>query len=263
MKLGRENDIQIIGSGAVSPAGWGLPQLRSALAQGSPLPFEQSVRVPGSVTMRARRVPDAPPGALPRHPRLRRAGQWARFAAAAVEQAMSGQPPELRARTSVIFAVTHGAVTYSRQFFSEALADPRMASPILFPETVFNAAASHIAALLGSAGPCDTLVGSSGIFYDAIQLAVEWLEDGRVESCVVAAAEEVDWVVGEGLALLRRGAVVAEGAAAILLSRDPAHQPHQPHQPPDPASWDKPLATIIGESFSVSEGWAMALAQPY
>ena len=51
--------------------------------------------------------------------------------------------------TAVVFAICSGGVNYTRRFYHEIVTlGARGASPLLFPETVYNAAASHLAALL-------------------------------------------------------------------------------------------------------------------
>jgi 3-oxoacyl-(acyl-carrier-protein) synthase len=50
-------------------------------------------------------------------------------------------------------------------------AGAQSASPLLFPETVFNAPASHLAAILGITGTTYTLVGDSAVGLLAIKMA--------------------------------------------------------------------------------------------
>ena len=98
------------------------------------------------------------------------------------------------------------------------LRDPVTASPILFPETVFNAPASHLASVLGSVSINYTLVGDSGVFLQGLALAARWLEEGQVPACLVVAAEEGDWIIADVLQYFDRSARLAEGAGALLLS---------------------------------------------
>ena len=88
-----------------------------------------------------------------------------------------------------------GLVTYSRRFYEEVLRDPATASPLIFPETVFNAPASHLAAYLGSTAPNCTLVGDDGMFLQGLALAAQWLMEDEIDGCVVIGAEELDWLV--------------------------------------------------------------------
>jgi hypothetical protein len=112
--------------------------------------------------------------------------------------------------------------------------DPSLASPILFPETVFNAPSSHLSSMIGSNSPNDTLIGDSTGFFTGIDLAVEWIERGDVDGCLVVSAEEIDWLSAEGLRLYSRDYVPSEGAAAVFL--EAAHGPVKLLRLPDPVS---------------------------
>ena len=64
----------------------------------------------------------------------------------------------------MVFAICSGGVNYTRRFYHEIVTQgANGASPLLFPETVYNAAASHLAALLGLNGQSYTLVGDSSV----------------------------------------------------------------------------------------------------
>ncbi len=92
----------------------------------------------------------------------------------------------------IIVGVMAGNVTYSRRFYEEVLHNPATASPLIFPETVFNAPASHLAAFLGAKVIGYTLVGDDGTFLQGLALAAQWLADDKVDACVVIGAEETD-----------------------------------------------------------------------
>jgi hypothetical protein len=110
-------------------------------------------------------------------------------------------------------------VNYTRRFYDEALKDPATASPLVFPETVFNAPASHISAYLGSTAINYTLVGDSGTFLIGLATAANWLLEGKVEECLVVGTEEVDWLTSDAVRLFDRSKVLSEGAGAVLLTR--------------------------------------------
>jgi len=120
----------------------------------------------------------------------------------------------------IIVCVLDGCVNYKRRFFEEVLREPATASPLLFPETVFNSPASHLGAFLGAPEVNYTLVGDDGTFLQGLALAAEWLADEKVEACVVVGAEENDWIVSDALHLFRRKAVHAAGAGAIYLKKE-------------------------------------------
>jgi hypothetical protein len=151
---------------------------------------------------------------------MRRSAPITQFAVGAALEALGGDVMAVRAgtlRLGIVVCTMTGCVTYSRRFYHETLHDPAMASPLLFPETVFNAPASHLAALLGATGLNYTIVGDHGTFLVGLALAGEWIEDRAVDCCLVVGAEELDWVMADAQRLFSRRAVLSEGAGALYL----------------------------------------------
>ncbi|WP_193211861.1 beta-ketoacyl synthase N-terminal-like domain-containing protein [Luteolibacter marinus] len=215
--------IAIAGTGAVSPAGWGVPALMEMLDAGVRPPLSELSRErrdgPPVVTP-VLRVPGAPSG-LPRNPRLRRVSPISKFAAAAAIEALGPERIERIAtgdfRLGVICSLMNGCVNYSNRFFGEVVSDPSVASPILFPETVFNAPSSHLSAMFASTAPNDTLLGDGAEVFTALELAAEWLQRGDCDGVLVVAPEEIDWLSAEALQLYSDHYVPSEGAGAIYL----------------------------------------------
>lgn len=223
--MSMSSGIHITGWGAVSPAGWGAAPFYEAIKAGTPLPFTTNRRNAEAPEYRTRKVPALTP--VPdwmKHNRMRRTTAAARHALGAAIEAMG--PERLTAaqrgewKAGIVFCTTNGCVQFSRRFFAEALSDPALASPILFPETVYNAPASHIAALAGSPEMNCTLVGDSSQFLRGMDLGAQWLEDGEVDAVLVVAAEELDWLTDEALLFFDRDGVTAEGAAAVVMEKD-------------------------------------------
>jgi hypothetical protein len=214
--------IFLRGAGAVSPAGWGVPALREALRQGKPLLPNELKRPGWPHELRINTVP--PPSSKPAfmaHARLRRSSLIAQYAVSAALEALGADAQRVSSgslRLGVIFCAMAGCVNYSRRFYDEILKDPATASPLIFPETVFNAPASHLAALLGTTAINYTLVGDQGTFLQGLALAADWLLEGRIDGCLVVGAEELDWLVAEAFHLFDRKAVISDGAGAIYLS---------------------------------------------
>ncbi|MEY2529966.1 MAG: hypothetical protein QOI96_51 [Verrucomicrobiota bacterium] len=230
----------IAGMGWVTPLGSGLDSVWQRMMRGDEAiasriagPFETSK------SYSAFRVPADALTDLPAHPRLRRASAISRFAVAAglaaLKEARSTIDRDTIDRTALVFAVANGGVSYTKRFYHDIVqAGASAASPLLFPETVFNAPASHLAAVLGLTGASYTLVadGAAGIL--AIRMAEDLMADERFDYCLVVGAEEADWVLCDAYSkwrLLRseppiepfhkrpRGTVLSEGAGAILLAR--------------------------------------------
>jgi hypothetical protein len=219
------NRIFVHGIGAVSPAGWGVPALRAALNAGEPLPTAALPRPGGPPVLPVRSVPPPPvPPEFLAHPRLRRSSAIAQHIVAAALEAVGEDAPQVQAgalRLGVVVCLMAGCVTYSRRFCEEMFRDPATASPLLFPETVFNAPASHLAAYLGSRGFNYTLVGDEGTFLQSLALAAEWLLAGAADGCVVVGGEELDWIVADAMRLFQRQAIHSAGAGALYLKAGP------------------------------------------
>lgn len=216
------SSIAITGCGAVSPAGWGVKALLDAVEKSRSIPPQTVTRPGGQRPLAGRPVP--PPPSRPAflaQPRLRRTSPIAQFAVGAALEALGDNARLGAFPAGIIYCSMAGCVNFSKRFYAEVLKEPATASPLVFPETVFNAPASHLAALLGSDAISYTLVGDQGTFLQGLALAAAWLEDERVQSCLVVGAEELDWLTVEALGLFDRQAVASEGAGAMYLERLP------------------------------------------
>ena len=215
------NCIYISGLGAVSPAGWNVAALRDAVAKEQLLPRAEITLPPRNRALQVMRVPapDSRPPFLA-HSRLRRTSPIAQFAVAAALEALGPRDPANTQNIGVIVCVFSGCVNYSRRFYDEVLKDPATASPLIFPETVFNAPASHISAYLGSTAINYTLVGDAGTFLVGLATGAKWLLDGQVDECLVVGTEEIDWLTADAVRRFDRSKFVSEGAGAVLLRKD-------------------------------------------
>lgn len=219
------NRIYVHGLGAVSPAGWNVPALSGAIKNDVPLPTQDLPRPGWEKPLRIRAVP--PPAArltFSAHPRLRRASVITQYVVGAACEALGADVRRVQngeLRLGIIVCLMPGCVNYSRRFYEEVLRDPATASPLLFPETVFNAPASHLAAYLNSATANYTLVGDDGMFLQGVALAADWLNHGRADACIVVGAEETDWIAADAMRLFRRDMIYSGGAGALYLKSSP------------------------------------------
>jgi 3-oxoacyl-(acyl-carrier-protein) synthase len=231
--------LGIAGMGWVTPLGSNLAGVWDRLLN-CETALVQSISSPLGRAYPLFPVPAEAIAGAPAHPRLRRASAISRFAAvaglAALEDAKLTLDAETAARTALIFAVSNGGVIYTRRFYHEIVeSGAQAASPLLFPETVFNAPASHLAAILGITGASYTLVGDGAVGVLALKMAEDLLANETLDHCLVVGAEEADWLLCDAYRtwrLLRsappiepfqqppRGTILSEGAGAILLSRN-------------------------------------------
>jgi hypothetical protein len=142
--------------------------------------------------------------------------------AGAATEALSNASLLKGRRLSIISCLQSGPVQYACRFYGEVLKDPAQASPLLFPETVFSAPASHIATVLGPTPCATTFLGDPGTFLQGIAQGAAWLVEGRADLCLVLGGEEFNWVVSSAAWHLDRESILAPGAGAVLLSSDPA-----------------------------------------
>lgn len=213
--------IFVRGIGAVSPAGWGVASLREAVRQERQIPPQRVASPDPGRVLQGFRVPvAAAKPAFCSQPRLRRSSPIGQYAVAAALEALATVQPQVPSnsqRLGIVYCSMTGCVNFSRRFYDETLKDPTTASPLVFPETVFNAPASHLGALLGSRAPNYTLVGDPGTFLQGLGLAADWLISGQVDGCLVVGAEELDHLVAQAFELFEPEALVSEGSGALYL----------------------------------------------
>lgn len=219
-------NVNIAGMGWVTPLGRGLDEVALAIEAGTPV-VEEPLESPKTGSLfAAARVPEAVVADATRVPRLRRSSAISHFAIAAAMDAAAQSGGDLSA-APVMFSSSDGGIVYTRRFYADIAAnDTATGSPLLFPETVYNAPASHVAAQFGSNGEALTFVGDSTSALAALRTGWLMLASGEAETSLVVSAEELDWMSGEAyhrwrigryFQSSRTGAVLAEGAAALVL----------------------------------------------
>ncbi len=185
--------ITIEGMGWVTPLGRSLSGVWRQIAAEARPPLASQENPVNAHPAPIYRVPDNDVAEAAAHPRLRRSSRISHLALTAARDAISGLSPELLARTVLVFVASDGGVIYTRRFYADIVERGGGAgSPILFPETVYNAPASHVAAVLGLDAEVLTLVGDAATGIDGIATATEFLTLGEADRCLVVAAQELD-----------------------------------------------------------------------
>ena len=231
--------IFVQGVGAVTPLGPTARETWKQLCEGQQAPRKIMPSRLGNRDYYWCPIPAKFVSEAARYPRLRRSSTVSLLGAAAGFGAFADAglkpAPEIKERTAIVFAICSGGVVYTRRLYHEIVTQgANAASPVLFPETVYNAAASHLAALLGIDERCYTLVGDSSVGLSALHFATELLSmEPDLDRCLVVGAEEADWLLADAFASWRMattkdffevygssgGTIFADGAAAVLLGR--------------------------------------------
>jgi 3-oxoacyl-(acyl-carrier-protein) synthase len=225
--------------GWVTPLGTGIDSVWERLLQGEEA---SATAISEQFVDRVYNVFRVPESGLKEisHPRLRRASAISRFAAVAGLHALESAGLKLKSqnaeRIALVFAISNGGVVYTKRFYHQIVGTgAQSASPLLFPETVFNAPASHLAAILGVTGATYTLIGDGAVGLTAITMAEQLMANEGLDYCLVVGSEEIDWLLCDAYRrwrLLRaappiepfstqhRGMILSEGAGAIVLARN-------------------------------------------
>ncbi|MEO7931781.1 MAG: beta-ketoacyl synthase N-terminal-like domain-containing protein [Chthoniobacterales bacterium] len=230
-------NVAISGIGLVSPFGTDVAETWRRISAGERAPLSELTSSLSSRTFPYLAVPRESVREYERHPRLRRSSEISHYAAIAGMKALqdAGIDPKT-SRIGVVFGISSGGVRYTTRFYHDVITTgASTASPLLFPETVYNAPASHLAALLGLDGMTYTLVGDSMIGLSALSFGADLVATGQLDHCVVVASEEAEWILCEAFRRSRfftiaaetkpfggpgnRGTVFSEGAAAVVLSQ--------------------------------------------
>ncbi len=231
--------LSIRGLGVVGGFGCGSAALQSALEGKLPRPGQVSfdndgreVVLPAFLADTARLEEFLPKRAL------RRIDHYSRLALLGASLALAdagreGLEPE---RIGVVIASGYGATRTTFAFLDTVIDDGDLcASPTHFSNSVHNAAAAHVSILLGITGPSLTVSQFEMSVPSALLSAARWLEEGRVDAVLFGGIDEYCDVLGycwehffgrgdggpiRPLELQRQSAILAEGAAFFVLTRE-------------------------------------------
>ncbi|WP_243317822.1 beta-ketoacyl synthase N-terminal-like domain-containing protein [Geothrix paludis] len=226
-------DLVITGLGLVLPCGDGVEAARANLASGTPC-FSDLPESLGAGRGAACAAFN-PAGIIPPM-QLRRLDRVSRFAWVAAHQAFGDaglDPKPVGDRIAVAVGTMTGGSEASEAFMRPYLQrGPDGASPLLFPNTVANAASGHLALAFGLKGPSATFVDRESAALAALEQAARWLRAGLADAALVLGADGLFPLLLDiccGARLLARhghpeigsgrGFLPGEGAQAFLLER--------------------------------------------
>jgi len=226
----------IRGAGVVGGFGCGLASLEAAIrkhpaAAGSSVDGFSAPTFTSKTDLLDRLIP-------PRT--LRRVDHYARMAILACHLALedAGMANGLPENTGLVVATGMGptANTLDLQPADVAATDLAL-SPILFSNSVQNAAAAYISMLLKVRGPSLSINQYEMAMPLAFQAAIDWLEEGRTETVLVGSVDCFSKALHEAFLNCRddrngdggrRAFPVGEGSAFFILTRSEAQVTRHP-----------------------------------
>jgi len=130
--------------------------------------------------------------------KMRRADRFSRMAVLSAFDACrdSGISVNEREKLGIVLATAFGPHATTFSFIDDILdyGDANV-SPTKFSNSVHNAAASYVSAVLESRGPTVTLTQFRFAFQNALILAGSWIAEGRCEHVLCGCAEELGMVM--------------------------------------------------------------------
>lgn len=228
------NTMAIQGIGLVGGFGCGLEDFAAAFAGGA-VPTRPAAFAGGEIP--ALLADTAPLARFVDKRALRRIDHFSRLALLGAHLALedAGLPALDRTRLGLIVASGYGAVATTFAFLDTVLdGGDALASPTHFSSSVHNAAAAHVAILLGITGPNLTVSQFEMSVPSALLAAQGWLAEGRVDAVLFGGVDEACAVLRycwerffpEPSAVIRpfefdrQSAVPSEGAAFFLLTAE-------------------------------------------
>jgi 3-oxoacyl-[acyl-carrier-protein] synthase II len=131
-----------------------------------------------------------------------------------------------RHRVGVVFGTAIGSMEANENFFRPLIEEgPHLANPAVFPNTVYNAAAGHVAMQLGTVGPTSTVTSAHAAGAQALCYASDLVAYGWADAIICVAADVLTEAVAEayaeiGIAANRPGRLrMSEAGAALVVER--------------------------------------------
>lgn len=175
---------------------------------------------------------------LPQPNSLRRAGEETKTAVAAATELLRATGTAVSERLGLYVGQQQIALDYCTRFVESSYRDgPKLASPMLFSESVANNVATHLSLTLGLRGIAQTFIGTRAAGIQAVRGAAEDVAGGHVDVGLIV-------VLGVATSLTRDAYLSVyrpfqrrsrpdvrflRGAVAMLVRRDAPGQPRLLH----------------------------------
>jgi 3-oxoacyl-[acyl-carrier-protein] synthase II len=221
----------IVGIGSVTPYG----------PIAGPIPARPIQPAAGAYRVEPFRPTDVVPGLKTR--RLDRLSVWALVAASlAIKDARLDLSNLDRSRIAVVFGTGLGCIELTEAFFQSADKYGWSGTDAaVFPETLGNSPASHVARVLDLRGPNLTVSSKGRSGECALEQAASLLRHGQADMAVVLAGDTLTRTVSEWFEVAGAQFVPSEGVTAIVLTTEPTAHSYgplhtSPTERPDPVA---------------------------
>lgn len=191
--------MNILGIGIIFSGGRGVDCFEKTLNQGWQAPVETDVRHSKNRKSSVFKVPHESITDRVLLKKMRRSDKLSKMAVLAASDAMrtSGIENFNKKSIGIITASAFGAHVTTFDFLNDILDyGESNVSPILFSNSVHNAAASYISSALDIHCPTLTVTQFYFSFHYALQLAQAWLNEGRCDYVLVGTVEQYGDVLG-------------------------------------------------------------------
>ncbi|MBV8881532.1 MAG: hypothetical protein JO332_16315 [Planctomycetaceae bacterium] len=171
---------------------------------------------------------------LPQPNSLRRAAEDSKTAVVAATELLRAEGHAVSERLGLYVGQQQIALDYCARFIESSYREgPRMASPMLFSESVANNVATHLSLTLGLKGLAQTFIGTRAAGIQAVMAAAEDVRSGHVDVGLVVVLGVASSLTRDAYLSVyrpfqrrnRRDVKFLRGSVAMLVRRDAPGQP--------------------------------------